>query len=192
VDILSSIGRATCELQAAGLHNVRNALAAIAASGAAGVPVAAAAAALSTFEPVKGRLQAKQGRNRSLIIDDTYNANPDSVRTAIDVLAKNRALKVLVLGDMGEVGDQGPAFHEEIGLYAREHGIDRLLGLGTLTKTAVAALGPSGTHFEDLDDLISAACELLDAAPAVLVKGSRFMRMERVVDALMPPDASTD
>ncbi|WP_139556900.1 UDP-N-acetylmuramoyl-tripeptide--D-alanyl-D-alanine ligase [Methylotetracoccus oryzae] len=192
VDLLSSLGRATFELRAAGLHNVRNALAAIAASGAVGVPVATAARALGDFEPVKGRLQAKQGRNGSLIIDDTYNANPDSVRTAIDVLAKNRALKVLVLGDMGEVGDQGPAFHEEIGLYAREHGIDRLLGLGPLTKTAVAAFGPAGKHFENVDDLISAASELLDTAPAVLVKGSRFMRMERVVDALLPSVPSSD
>ena len=174
-------------LNAAGLHNVRNALAAIAASSAVGVPVATSASALEAFEPVKGRLQAHKGRQDALILDDTYNANPDSVRSAIDVLSHHRGLRILILGDMGEVGDQGPAFHAEIGLYARELGIDRLLGVGALTRHAVETFGPDGQHFETADDLLAAADTLLEAAPAILVKGSRFMRMERIAEALTAP-----
>jgi UDP-N-acetylmuramoyl-tripeptide--D-alanyl-D-alanine ligase len=187
VAIRSASGHAAVHLRAAGLHNVRNALAAVAAASAAGVPIATAAAGLARFEPVKGRLQAKSGRSGALILDDTYNANPDSVRTAIDVLAENPSLKVLILGDMGEVGNQGPAFHEEIGHYARERGIDRLLGLGALTKTAVRAFGAAGTHFQTMEELVSVAQGLLDRQPAVLIKGSRFMRMERATDALTAP-----
>lgn len=189
VEMASPQGHAEFQLRAAGLHNVRNALAAVAAASTVGVPVATSAAALGEFEPVKGRLQTKKGRGNTLVIDDTYNANPDSVRTAIDVLAQNRTKKVLVLGDMGEVGDQGPAFHAEIGHYARERGIDQLLGLGPLTRSAVEAFGPPAAYFETVEELIAAAESLLPAAPAVLVKGSRFMRMERVADALtrLPP-----
>ena len=119
-------------LHAPGLHNVRNALAAAAAALAAGASLDAVARGLAAFRPVNGRLQPKPGRNGVLVIDDTYNANPDSVRAAIDVLAASERPRVLVLGDMGEVGAQGLVFHEEVGRYAKEAGIDRLIAVGTL------------------------------------------------------------
>jgi UDP-N-acetylmuramoyl-tripeptide--D-alanyl-D-alanine ligase len=113
------------------------------------------------------------------VIDDTYNANPDSVRAAIDVLASCPAPTVLVLGDMGEVGPQGPAFHREIGAYAREKGLSRLLALGESSVHAVEGFGKGGEHFADVEALVRS----IDGR-TVLVKGSRFMRMERVVAAL--------
>src|SRR5690606_5649332 len=116
------------------------------------------------------------------LVDDSYNANPDSVRAAIDVLAALPAPRWLVLGDMGEVGDQGPAFHAEVGAYARERGIDALWTAGQLTTHAAAAF-PGARHFDDVATLLAA----LGDAPvcrAVVVKGSRFMKMEQVVAAL--------
>ena len=143
---------------------------------------------LQAFRPVAGRLDMKSGVSGVAIIDDTYNANPDSVRAAIAVLAKARGGRWLVLGDMGEVGAHGPAFHREIGEYARAAGVDRLLTTGALAGHAVAAFGPGGEHFEDVDTLIAVLRRELGAESAVpttlLVKGSRFMRMERVVAAL--------
>ena len=120
-------------LHAAGRHNVRNALAAAAAALAVGCPGAAIASGLTAFRPVRGRSQSRrfnwQGRERALV-DDTYNANPDSVRAAIDVLAAMPAPRWLVLGDMGEVGTQGPAFHAEVGAYAASRGIEALWAAG--------------------------------------------------------------
>ena len=107
-------------LAAAGVHNVRNALAATACALAIGIDPAAIQRGLESFVPVNGRLQRKRARNGATIIDDTYNANPDSVRAAIDVLAQAAAPRILVLGDMGEVGSEGQQFHQEIGAYARE------------------------------------------------------------------------
>jgi len=120
-----------------------------------------------------------QGASGLTVIDDTYNANPDSVRAAIDVLASCPRPTALVLGDMGEVGPQGPQFHREVGDYARAKGIDRLLALGDATPHAVAAFGSGARHFDGIDQLLAAL-----QAKTVLVKGSRFMRMERVVAAL--------
>jgi UDP-N-acetylmuramoyl-tripeptide--D-alanyl-D-alanine ligase len=106
------------------------------------------------------------------------------MRAAIDVLAGCAAPRVLVIGDMGEVGVQGPAFHREIGAYARSRGIETLLAIGDLTRDAVAAFGPGATHFDRIDALIDAAAQAAPAGATLLVKGSRFMRMERVVQAL--------
>jgi UDP-N-acetylmuramoyl-tripeptide--D-alanyl-D-alanine ligase len=171
-------------LRVAGRHNVRNALAAAACAHAAGVPLQAIARGLQDFAPVKGRSRALAvclaGRSLTLV-DDSYNANPDSVRAAIDVLAELPAPGVLVLGDMGEVGDQGPAFHAEVGAYAQERGIAHVLLLGELARHA--ALG-SARHFDNLQALVTALQALLPEAASVLVKGSRFMRMERVVEAV--------
>jgi murE/murF fusion protein len=173
------------ELRVAGVHNVRNALAATACALAAGCPLDAVAAGLAQFTPVRGRSQArrivKHGTERTLI-DDTYNANPDSVRAAIDVLAGLPAPRWLVLGDMGEVGDQGPAFHREVGAFAAARGIDALWAAGA-ESASTAADFPGARSFADAETLIAA---LADAPPfaSVLVKGSRFMRMERVVAAL--------
>ncbi|ULX55177.1 UDP-N-acetylmuramoyl-tripeptide--D-alanyl-D-alanine ligase [Cupriavidus taiwanensis] len=172
-----------------GEHNVRNALAAIACALAAGVHVPAIQAGLAGFKPVKGRLQVKYTPAGTVVIDDTYNANPDSMRAAIDVLAGFAAPRVLVLGDMGEVGDQGPAFHEEVGAYALARGIDVLWATGDLALHAVQAFGANGRHFGSAQDLAKALEEdsggMVAQAGAVLVKGSRFMRMERMVAALV-------
>jgi len=173
-------GEALSTLAIPGLHNVRNAVAAAACAHAAGVPAEAIARGLAAFRPYAGRMQAKRARGGATLIDDSYNANPDSVRAAIDVLAGCPRPTVLVLGDMGEVGEQGPAFHREVGAYARERGVGALLALGEASREAVAAFGSGARHF----DSPQALAEALPAAGTILVKGSRFMRMERVVSAL--------
>ncbi|QYY31193.1 MULTISPECIES: UDP-N-acetylmuramoyl-tripeptide--D-alanyl-D-alanine ligase [Cupriavidus] len=172
-----------------GTHNVRNALAATACALAAGVQVPAIQQGLAAFKAVKGRLQVKHTPGGTVVIDDTYNANPDSMRAAIDVLAGFAAPRLLVIGDMGEVGDQGPAFHTEIGGYAQALGIEALWATGELATHAVQAFGAQGRHFERAADLARALEEdaggTVAKAGAVLVKGSRFMRMERMVAALV-------
>jgi UDP-N-acetylmuramoyl-tripeptide--D-alanyl-D-alanine ligase len=173
-------GEARATLAIAGLHNVHNALAAAACAHAAGIPVATIVAGLAAFRPYAGRMQAKRTASGATLIDDSYNANPDSVRAAIDVLAACAAPTVLVLGDMGEVGAQGPAFHREVGAYARERGIGALYALGEASRDAVQAFGQGARHFASPQSLLAA----LPAAGTVLVKGSRFMRMERLVNAL--------
>jgi UDP-N-acetylmuramoyl-tripeptide--D-alanyl-D-alanine ligase len=184
VEVTTPEGATAFELKAPGRHNVSNALAAIAAATAAGAGIGAAATALAAFRPFSGRLQTRLGINDATIIDDTYNANPDSVRAAIAVLALAGGAKWLVLGDMGEVGDQGPAFHREIGEYARAAGVDRLLSIGNLTTHAVSAFGAGGKHYADQDSLIDEMNAALRRGTTVLVKGSRFMGMERVVERL--------
>ena len=177
-------GAVPVSLQAAGVHNVRNALAAAAAATAAGVGLDAIARGLSGFKPPQGRLQQCSGADGVIVLDDTYNANPDSVIAAIAVLAQAPGRKLLVLGDMGEVGANGAAFHAEIGRHARAGGIDRLLLIGALSAHTAAAFGAGAEHYSDIDALLAAlSLELRDGA-TVLVKGSRFMRMERVVRAL--------
>jgi UDP-N-acetylmuramoyl-tripeptide--D-alanyl-D-alanine ligase len=169
-------------LQAAGEHNVRNALAAVACTYAAGVSLEKIKLGLDTFAPVSGRLQKKQAANGAVVIDDTYNANPDSVRAAIDVLSKAAAPRVLVLGDMGEVGTQGREFHEEVGAYAQDKGIDTVLVTGEL---AAHMQGANIRHFENFGDLLSAVDAAVSPDATVLIKGSRFMKMERVVQHLI-------
>lgn len=179
------------QLRIAGLHNVKNALAVTACALAAGAPLDAIVRGLEAFEPVKGRSQLKpaqlQGRAITLI-DDTYNANPDSARAAIDVLSQLPAPRWLVLGDMGEVGDQGPAFHEEVGAYAAAKGIEHFWAVGDLCRHAAQAFA-GARHFDTVADAVAALAEA-PAASAVLVKGSRFMKMEQVVGALVSPAAS--
>lgn len=168
-------------LHIAGRHNVRNALAAAACALAAGAPLEAIARGLESFAPVKGRSRAfaitLAGRPLT-VVDDTYNANPDSVRAAIDVLAELPGPRLLVLGDMGEVGDHGPQFHAEVGEHARARAIDTLLTLGE------QAAGMGGRHFADIATLNAAVQAELPRAASVLVKGSRFMKMERVIEAI--------
>ena len=118
------------------------------------------------------------GARTLTLVDDTYNANPDSVRAAIDVLAELPGPRLLVLGDMGEVGDQGPQFHTEVGQYARQRGIERLLTLGAQSRAM------AGEHFDSIEALNAAVLRELPRAASVLVKGSRFMQMERVVEAI--------
>ncbi|MES2582257.1 MAG: UDP-N-acetylmuramoyl-tripeptide--D-alanyl-D-alanine ligase [Pseudomonadota bacterium] len=179
------------QLAIAGQHNVKNSLAAAAAALAAGVSAAAVVAGLNAFEPVKGRSRvvrlAVQGRSVTLV-DDTYNANPDSVRAAIDVLAGLPGPHVLVLGDMGEVGQQGAAFHAEAGRYAKAKGIQKLLTLGELAQVAANSF-EGAQHFDSVEHLIDALLDALPHQHSVLVKGSRFMCMERVVQAMEFPHA---
>ena len=180
-------GPVAYRLKVAGRHNVKNSLAALACALAAGVPLAAAAQGLSAFEPVKGRSRALQVRvagHALTLVDDTYNANPDSVRAAIDVLAGLPGPRLLVLGDMGEVGSDGPALHAEVGRYAKEQGIEQLLALGTQSAEAVAGFGVGGQHHADVDALNADVLDTLPTVASVLVKGSRFMKMERVVAAV--------
>jgi UDP-N-acetylmuramoyl-tripeptide--D-alanyl-D-alanine ligase len=200
--VRTPVGSFEATLQALGDHNARNALAATAAAVAANVPLEAIARGLEAFAPVKGRLQTKRAAVGPLagaaVIDDTYNANPDSMRAAIDVLAARGSPRVLVMGDMGEVGDNGPAFHREVGAYARERGIDVLFALGDAARDSCAAFDQAGSqgqassatppracHFDDVSQLVEHLLQAgFGASATVLVKGSRFMRMERVVDAL--------
>jgi UDP-N-acetylmuramoyl-tripeptide--D-alanyl-D-alanine ligase len=174
----------TVNLAAAGVHNVRNALAAAACAIAAGIDTDAIVRGLEAFAPVGGRLQRKQALSGATVIDDTYNANPDSVRAAIDVLAAYPAPRILVLGDMGEVGSQGQQFHEEIGAYAKSRGIDTVLATGELARHLA---GAGARHFEQFDELLAALDSKLGSKSdaTVLVKGSRFMKMERVVQHLI-------
>ena len=177
-------GDADVVLSVPGESMARNALAAAAVALCAGAPLDAVVRGLEAFRPVAGRLATTHAPSGAVVIDDSYNANPDSVRAAIDVLARSDGVRWLVLGDMGEVGAHGPAFHREVGGYARERRIDRLDAVGELAKEAAAAFGADGHWHADVDALVRAVAPSLGAGTTVLVKGSRFMRMERVVDAL--------
>ena len=179
-------GATTVQLRVAGWHNVKNALAASACALAAGCPLEAIRQGLEAFAPVKGRSQVRSfvrdGKTITLI-DDTYNANPDSVRAAIEVLASLPGPRWLVLGDMGEVGDHGPAFHREVGAFAKARGIDALWTVGSASSDAAAAFG-GARHFDAIASLL-AALPQAPACAAVVVKGSRFMKTEQVVAALI-------
>lgn len=180
-------GPAHCRVHIAGRHNVVNALAAAACALAAGAPLHAVAQGLEAFVPVKGRSRAMQithGGRSITVVDDSYNANPDSMRAAIDVLADLPAPQLLVIGDMGEVGNEGPAFHTEAGEHARSAGISHVYTLGALSAHAAAACGPAAQHFEDMASLLAAVDKVLPRVGSVLVKGSRFMKMEQVVEAM--------
>ena len=184
LELRTYAGVARAELHVPGRHMVSNALAATAAALAAGVPIAAIAHGLGRFRAVAGRLGVRQLASGARVIDDTYNANPDSVLAAIDVLAGATGPRWLVLGDMGEVGAQGPAFHREIGAYAKAQGIERLLAAGELTREAVAAFGAGASHSESVEALAERVRQDAGAGVTLLVKGSRFMRMERVLEVL--------
>jgi UDP-N-acetylmuramoyl-tripeptide--D-alanyl-D-alanine ligase len=172
-------------LQVPGEHNVMNALAAAAAAFALDVSHRSIVTGLSGFAGVKGRLQKKPALHGSTFIDDTYNANPDSVKAALAVLAQQAGKKVLVLGDMGELGADAAAMHAQIGLAARDAGIDRLLALGDLSRETVGAFGAGAMHFERIQELLAELENELTPDTTVLVKGSRFMQMERVVQSFM-------
>ncbi|MBL8436163.1 MAG: UDP-N-acetylmuramoyl-tripeptide--D-alanyl-D-alanine ligase [Zoogloea sp.] len=177
-------GEASFRLQVPGVHNVRNALAAAAACLAAGVSLEAVAAGLGTYTGTPGRLHLRKGLGGAVVIDDSYNANPDSMRAGIAVLAATPGRKILVIGDMGEIGEQSFQYHDEIGGYAKSEGVDFLFGLGEMSEVAARNFGEGGFHFSKLDDLVAAVKAELNEDTVVLVKGSRFMKMERVVDAI--------
>jgi UDP-N-acetylmuramoyl-tripeptide--D-alanyl-D-alanine ligase len=178
-------GEFTALLQVPGAHNARNALAATAAAIALNVPLATVAEGLQRFAGVAGRLQRKAARQGAVLIDDTYNANPASMRAAIGVLAQMNGKRVFVLGDMGELGEGAAAFHAEIGAEAKRAGIEKLYALGELSRNAVHEFGGGAQHFDRIEELLAELDKELDAHTTVLVKGSRFMKMERVVQACM-------
>ena len=177
-------GEARFRLQVPGLHNVRNALAASAACLAAGASLDAVADGLGTYTGTPGRLHLRKGAHGAVVIDDSYNANPDSMRAGIAVLAATPGRKILVIGDMGEIGEQSFQYHDEIGGYAKSEGVDFLFGLGEMSEVAARNFGEGGFHFSKVDDLVAALKAELNEDTVVLVKGSRFMKMERVVDAI--------
>lgn len=185
LDLTTPEGAIHLALRIPGRHNARNAVAAAAACLAAGIPLAAVADGLAAFDGVKGRLQRRVGKAGADILDDTYNANPDSVKAGIDVLATTIGKKLLVLGDMGEIGEASGQYHDEIGGYAKSQGVDRLFALGEATKAAVRNFGDGARHYCHVDKLIAAVDKELGPETTVLVKGSRFMKMERVADALV-------
>ncbi|MEW6292079.1 MAG: UDP-N-acetylmuramoyl-tripeptide--D-alanyl-D-alanine ligase [Pseudomonadota bacterium] len=189
--LVTPLGTTELQLPVPGEHNARNALAAAAACSAAGVPLAPIVRGLERFDIVNGRLQRKRGHGGATVIDDSYNANPDSMRAAIDVLAALPGRRIFVMGDMGEVGEMAGQLHDEIGGHARSQGIEMFFALGEKSAAAARNFGAGGRYCKDVATLVAALRPLMDNDTTVLVKGSRFMKMERVVaDILEKPDAS--
>ena len=200
VEVITDMGSVEIQLNTLGSHNVRNALAASAVALAAGLSLEKIKQGLEAFAPVNGRMQPKKIHPNYTLIDDSYNANPDSVRAAIDALKQSGNIAWLILGDMGEVGHQGPEFHREVGAYAAEQGVTQLFALGEQCQFAIQGFdgavktnpASKAIHFSNMDSLIAELRDALHAQNAgsnqhlnILVKGSRFMRMERVVQALL-------
>lgn len=190
IEMVTPTGKFAVALPVPGEHNVRNALAAATVAQALGVDNATIAAGLAKVASVKGRLRTNPCLHGATLIDDTYNANPGSVRAAIAVLAGLPGKKVLVLGDMGELGENARVLHGEIGAAAKVAGIDLLFTLGDLSAAAAQAFGEGGRHFEYIEDLLHDIENLLAPEVTVLVKGSRFMQMERVVKSFVKEDST--
>jgi UDP-N-acetylmuramoyl-tripeptide--D-alanyl-D-alanine ligase len=184
IELITPKGTAKFSLPAPGVHNVSNALAATSAALALNISLEKIATGLSNFAGVKGRLQAKQGFAGAKVIDDTYNANPMSMKAAIDVLKASAGQRIFVMGDMAELGVDAASMHAEIGAYAKTAGIENFYALGALTKNAVTAFGENSIHFETVETLAESLKSMMNAETTVLVKGSRSMRMERVVEAI--------
>ena len=176
-------GQVAMNLPVPGVHNIMNATAACACAWAAGISLQNMALALETFGAVKGRMQVHHLSNNQLLIDDTYNANPDSVRAAIDVLVALPAPRLLVLGDMGEVGHETAAMHAEVGHYAKQSGVNHLLAMGQDTRYTVEAFGVEAHLLATPEEICA---EMMKRTPqSILVKGSRFMKMERVINQFL-------
>jgi UDP-N-acetylmuramoyl-tripeptide--D-alanyl-D-alanine ligase len=179
------LGERQILLKAGGAHNVANALAAAAAASAAGASLEDIASGLADFRPVSGRLQLKAGARDSWIIDDSYNANPSSVRAGLEVLRSLSGATWLVLADMAELGEHTSDSHAHIGSYARDCGVKRLFAMGPQSTRAVETFGAGGEWFADADSLIRRLQAELSPGVTVLIKGSRVNRLERVVQALI-------
>jgi len=191
VELRTPQGSVSVRLHLLGRHNVQNALAATAAALAVGARLADIATGLGTVRPVPGRLCPLPAQHGARFIDDSYNANPLSVRAAIDVLAGLPGERVLVLGDMGELGADAAALHAQCGAAARAAGIEHLVTLGPLSAEAAAAFGPGAAACSELTQVVDAISGLLRPGFTVLVKGSRSAGMERVVQALAVNGADT-
>ncbi len=183
--LITPAGQAHVKLKVPGRHNVSNALAAAACTCVIGIPLADIVNGLQDFTGVAGRMTFKQGKHQALIIDDTYNANLRSALTAVEVLAKRPGAKILVLGDMGELGTYSEAHHQQVGQAAREYGIDILMTCGQHSRLATLAFGEHARHYDNQQALTDALLNYLDADTTVLVKGSRSAAMEKIVHQLV-------
>jgi len=172
-------------LNVLGVHNIHNALAASAVAVSLGVSYADISKGLASFGAVKGRLNWLQGHNGAVLIDDTYNANPDSMKAAISVLANQKTMQIFVMGDMGELGVDSPQMHADIGLYVKQNNINQLFAFGEMSQLAAKTFGVGAQHFSSIEALVSSLKPLMQKGVTVLVKGSRFMQMERVVNQLL-------
>ncbi len=183
--ISTPAGEIEVDIPLPGRHNARNAVAAAAAALAAGIGVSSIKAGLESVAQVRGRLVLRAALRGARLLDDSYNANPGSLAAALEVLAEQPGERWLVLGDMGELGANSESLHRQAGERARAMGIQRLYALGTLSQAAAVAFGPGASHFDAHAALAQALCNQLQAGVSVLVKGSRSMRMERIVEALL-------
>ncbi len=184
VSLTTPMGDICFKLNMLGKHNISNALAASAAAVALGVTNEHIARGLESMQAVYGRLQRKAGFNHATLIDDTYNANPDSMKAAIDVLCKQDTQTIFVMGDMGELGSDAAQMHAEVGAYAKHKNINQLFTFGELSQLAAKQFGTNAQHFNSLEALVNALKANMQQGVAVLVKGSRFMKMERVVEQI--------
>ena len=184
IELTTPEGSATLRLALPGRHNVANAAAAAATALAAGTPLEAIVAGLEAMRPVPGRLAVKTTPGGVCIIDDTYNANPASLRAGLEVLAASQGRHWLVLGDMAELGPSGKDYHRKAAKLARAHGVERLLTIGELASLTSTGFGAGAQHYERIEDLVSDLRATLSPQTTVLIKGSRSMGLERVVSAL--------
>ncbi|MBD3669371.1 MAG: UDP-N-acetylmuramoyl-tripeptide--D-alanyl-D-alanine ligase [Gammaproteobacteria bacterium] len=182
--LTTPLGQCDVNLKLPGRHNVLNALAASAAAIAAGATLQQVQQGLESVEGVNGRLRLRPGREGALIIDDTYNANPSSLKVALEVLSARAGRRVLVLGDMGELGGDAELIHAEMGELARSMGVDALYCVGEHCRATAERFGEAAVHFTDKETLISRLRERMGKDLTLLVKGSRRMQMEQVVEAL--------
>ena len=191
-ELVTPAGTAPAVLQLAGMHNLRNALGAAAATYAAGATVQQIVQGLASMKPVSGRLEMKPALQGAFLIDDSYNANPSSMKAGIDALRGFTGERWMVLGEMRELGVTSDELHAEVGRYARAAGIVRLFGVGAGAKHATDAFGKGAQWFDSVEALIAAVRPELEQNVAVLIKGSRSNRLERVAAALAanPQDVS--
>jgi UDP-N-acetylmuramoyl-tripeptide--D-alanyl-D-alanine ligase len=188
-ELVTPQGNAAVGLPMLGRHNVMNALAAAACALGAGLSPAEVAIGLGAMRSVSGRLVRRAAVQGAQLIDDTYNANPTSLAAALEVLAQLPGRHWLVLGDMGELGTESDEWHRRAGEWARSSGCERLYAVGPLSGQAVAAFGAGARHFESHGDLATALRGEIGPGVTVLIKGSRSMHMEQVVQALLAPTA---
>ncbi|HLS79891.1 MAG TPA: UDP-N-acetylmuramoyl-tripeptide--D-alanyl-D-alanine ligase, partial [Steroidobacter sp.] len=183
-DLVTPFGTRPAAISLVGLHNLRNALAAAAAACAAGCKLDDVVAGLAELRSVAARLELKPAINGAFVVDDSYNANPGSLKAGLDALRSFHGARWLVLGEMKELGEGAGEMHAQVGRYARETGVERLLAVGEGARSAVEAFGPGARWFADVDALIAEARATLARQVVVLIKGSRANRLERVAAAL--------
>ena len=190
-DLVTPLGTRPAMIALAGLHNLRNALGAAAASFAAGASIDDIVAGLAALRKVAGRLEFKPAIRDAFLVDDSYNANPSSLKAGLDAFQSFTGERWLVLGEMRELGDGANELHAEVGRYAKQTGVSRMLAVGEHSRFAVAAFGANAQWFADTDALIAAATAALAPGIAVLIKGSRANRLERVAAALAATPAAS-